>query len=79
MRTTIEMNNRHRAALLKMAGERGEKGFSKLVEEALQEYLENSRRKKSMTNAALSIFGTFSGKGAEKLEKNYRFLRKSWR
>jgi hypothetical protein len=36
MRTTIEMKDEHRAALLEMAAQRGLKGFSVLVEDAVE-------------------------------------------
>ena len=38
MRTTIEMDDKHRAALLELAARRGEKGFSALVGEAIDAY-----------------------------------------
>jgi hypothetical protein len=41
MRTTIELDDVHRAALLRLAAERGEKGFSRLVGEAVEAYLAN--------------------------------------
>jgi len=39
VRTTVEISDAQRAALLKLAAERGEKGFSRLVGEALDRYL----------------------------------------
>jgi hypothetical protein len=40
MRTTIEMKPEHRARILELAEQRGEKGFSTVVAEALELYLE---------------------------------------
>jgi predicted transcriptional regulator len=39
VRTTIELRDELRAKLLEMAGRRGEKGFSHLVEEAVDRYI----------------------------------------
>ena len=39
MRTTIELTNEQRAALLELAGRRGLRGYSSLVQEALALYL----------------------------------------
>ena len=41
MRTTVEISDSHRARLLKLAADRGEKGFSHLVREALDQYLDD--------------------------------------
>jgi hypothetical protein len=41
MRTTIELGDSHRAALLRLAAGRGEKGLSRIVGEALEGCLSN--------------------------------------
>ena len=40
MRTTVEMKPEHRSALLALAARRGEKGFSNLLAEAIDEFLQ---------------------------------------
>jgi hypothetical protein len=42
MRTTIEMKPQHRARVLALAAQRGEKGFSAVAAEALELYLETN-------------------------------------
>ena len=45
MRTTIELDNEHRARLLDLAARRGLKGFSAIVQEALDQYLDRASAK----------------------------------
>jgi predicted transcriptional regulator len=42
MRTTIEFPDEQRAKLLELAAGRGEKEFSRLIQEALSRYLDRS-------------------------------------
>src|ERR1035437_6874271 len=44
VRTTIEMKPEHRARILELAANRGEKGFSTVVADALELYLEAQSR-----------------------------------
>jgi metal-responsive CopG/Arc/MetJ family transcriptional regulator len=39
MRTTIELSDEHRAKLMALAAERGVRGFSELVRDAIEHYL----------------------------------------
>src|SRR5260370_421628 len=40
MRTTVEIADEHRARLVELAARRKEKGFSRIVSEAIEQYLE---------------------------------------
>lgn len=79
MRTTIEMTVEHRARLLALAARRGEKGFSKLVEEALDLYLaavdadDHKRRRAAEARGALTL------KDAATLRETAARLRERWR
>ncbi len=81
MRTTVEITDAQRAKLLQLAASRGQKGFSTLVQEAIDLYLrmqtESSRR--ARVNAALSVLGTLGDKDVRALTEATRALRKSWR
>jgi hypothetical protein len=77
MRTTIDMSDGHRAALLRLAAERGEKGFSRLVGEAIDSYL--AGRGGGDRAGALRLRGVLSAKGAEALHKRVRAIRENWR
>jgi len=81
MRTTVEITDAQRARLLQLAASRGEKGFSGLVQEAIDLYLrtqtESSRR--ARVKAALSVLGTLGDKDVKALTEATRALRRSWR
>jgi len=79
MRTTIELTEEQRAELLRLAAKRGLKGFSHLVQEALDEYLRHESKKLQLIDAALGLKGVFQGKAAEEFEERTQALRGHWR
>jgi predicted transcriptional regulator len=79
MRTTIEIPDEQRAKLLKLAAERGEKGFSRLVQEALERYLDEQEAYEQRVQAALAALGTLSEEEAAELEESVQRLRSTWR
>ena len=79
MRTTIEISDKHRAALLEMAARRGEKGFSSFVGEALEAYLRDQRRAAAARRKALGLRGSLSGREAARLRHHATAVRASWR
>lgn len=79
MRTTIEMKPEHRARILELAASRGEKGFSNVVAEALELYLEAERRRTNAIQSALALKGSMSDtEAADLLAKTHR-IRANWR
>ena len=79
MRTTIEIDDRHRAELLRIASIRGINGFSSIVREALEQYLKDEGQHVRRRQAALSAQGSVSEQEAEELLRSVRHLRESWR
>ena len=79
MRTTVEMKPEHRSALLALAARRGEKGFSAVLAEALEEYLSGERERQRRRKDLLSLAGTLPAKDAERLRRSTKALRESWR
>ncbi|MBI5500615.1 MAG: ribbon-helix-helix protein, CopG family [Deltaproteobacteria bacterium] len=79
MRTTIEMTDEQRAKLLHLAARRGVKGFSAIVQEALDQYLKSTEGKEAEVQAALAVRGSLKGKEAERLAETSRRLREAWR
>lgn len=77
MRTTVEIPNEQRARLLKLAAERGEKGFSRLIQQALDRYLDPDRER--VVGEALAALGTLSERSAAAIEESVRRLRSRWR
>jgi metal-responsive CopG/Arc/MetJ family transcriptional regulator len=79
MRTTIEIPNEQRAKLLKLAAQRGEKGFSRLIQEALERYLDEEEERARRVEAALGSLGTMPEEEAEALRDSVRRVRGRWR
>ena len=75
MRTTIEMKPEHRARTLELAASRGEKGFSNLVAEARELYLEAKRRRTNAIQSALALKGSVSDTEAAELLAKTRRIR----
>lgn len=79
MRTTVEIDDVHRAELLKLAAERGEKGFSRLIQEALDLYMRQHRARREAVTRALALQGSFTDGEADALDASTRQLRGKWR
>jgi metal-responsive CopG/Arc/MetJ family transcriptional regulator len=79
MRTTVEIGEDQRAELLKLAAQRGDKGFSRIVREALDAYLEHHRAKRGLVAQALKLQGSFGDDESDALEESVRQLRRTWR
>ena len=79
MRTTVQIDDVHRAELLKLAAERGEKGFSRLIQEALDLYMRQHRARREAVAKALALQGTFTDDDSFAIEASTRQLRGKWR
>lgn len=79
MRTTVEIRDDQRAKLLELAARRGEKGFSRLVEEALDRYLAAVSGSEERIRRALGAVGSLDEESAQHLEESARSIRATWR
>lgn len=79
MRTTVELSDSVRARLLELAARRSERGFSALVEEAVERYVEDEERRRLRAEHAKRIIGTLPEDEADELEASVRTLRDRWR
>lgn len=79
MRTTIEITEAQRAELLKLGAERGDKGFSGVVRDALELYLKHHRARAAAVRAALAVKGCLDAEEGEALLAETRGLRERWR
>lgn len=79
MRTTVEIRDEQRATLLALAAQRGEKGFSRLIQEAIDLYLDGMREREEAIEAARAVLGTLNDRAAEDLRRSVRTLRERWR
>jgi predicted transcriptional regulator len=79
MRTTIELSDEHRARLLELAARRGQKGFSGLIEEALDQYLLQDAARDQARRLALARRAALQGEAAEDLRRAVAGWREHWR
>jgi hypothetical protein len=79
MRTTIELKPEHRARLLELAARRGEKGFSSVVGEAVEAYLEAGSGHDRLRERALRMRGKLGRDEAERLRRRVAKVREYWR
>jgi len=79
MRTTVEITDEQRSRLLAIAAERGLKGFSGVVREALDEYLAARAAAQNLIEKAQATRGALDEQEAEALTRKCAVLRKSWR
>jgi predicted transcriptional regulator len=79
VRTTIEIPDRLRARLLELAARRGEKGYSRLVEEAIARYLDEWDGHAKAIREARAALGSLSETEADALEVSVKALRERWR
>jgi hypothetical protein len=79
MRTTLEITDVQRARLLEIAAARGEKGFSSVVREAIDRFLEANAHRAEKIEKALALAGTLGKRAADELEKDAEATRRHWR
>jgi predicted transcriptional regulator len=79
MRTTIELSDEHRARLLAIAAARGEKGFSTIIAEAVDHYLDQQDARDSARALARTLRGALPPREAERLRTTTAEWRERWR
>jgi hypothetical protein len=79
MRTTIEITDEQRSKLLALAAAKGMKGFSGLVQKALDEFISKSDLEEKRIEKALSMMGTLDEEEAQVLAEECATIRESWR
>ena len=81
MRTTIELDDEVRLALQREAAERGDRGYSDLINEILKRHLgiENEQERERRIAAALDLEGAWGEQEAEAVRARIRESRARWR
>jgi len=75
----VEMKAEHRSALLALAARRGEKGFSSVLAEAIEEYLDGERLRAQRRKQLLALAGSLSVEEGRRLRRISESLREHWR
>lgn len=79
MRTTIELSDEHRSALHSLAARKGLRGYSKVIQEAIDLYLTEKSKKEDGVGRLLKLKGTWSRKETEKTRKKLEEIRRFWK
>jgi len=79
MRTTIELSNDLISTLRAIAVKKGYRGYSKIIEEALNFYLKENEKKKRGREKVLRMRGSWSLKEADKTKRRLEEVRKNWK
>jgi predicted transcriptional regulator len=79
MRTTIELSDDLIAALHALAVSRGQRGYSKIMEEAVSQYLKKESDRDSTTAALMKMMGSWKPEEASETRKKLEEIRKNWK
>jgi predicted transcriptional regulator len=79
MRTTIDLSDRHRSALHSLAVERGIRGYSRLIQEAIDLYIDKKAKNREGIQHLLKMKGTWSEEEAKELRKRLGEIRRKWK
>ena len=79
MRTTIELSDEHRSSLHALAARRGLRGYSRLIQEAVDLYVQKVAVQENAPAHLLRMRGTWNREEAEKVRKKLREIRKNWK
>jgi len=69
MRTTIELSDDHRSVLHYLSAQRRLRGYSKLIQEAIDFYIKEKLEKGRSTKNLLKMRGNWNKEGARKFKK----------
>jgi predicted transcriptional regulator len=78
MRTTIELSDPVYRRLKASAVDRGLRGFSPIVEEALSEYFQSELQRRQLTNAIAAARGAWDQRDAAAFEREREQAWASW-
>ena len=79
MRTTIELSDDHRGALHSLAAKRGLRGYSKLIEEAIDFYIKEKVKRGDEVKDVLKMKGTWREEEARRVRKRLEEVRQNWK
>jgi hypothetical protein len=78
MRTTVEISDRHRSFLLSLAAQRGLRGYSEIIQEAIDLYLAAQVKETDMKEKVLAMRGSWQKEEAEQTRSSLLELREKW-
>ena len=79
MRTTIEISDKHRSVLLALAAQKGLRGYSSIIKEALDHYIEDQSKTAEKKRKILKMEKTWNAEETEEFRSNLAELRENWK
>jgi hypothetical protein len=78
MRTTVEISDRQRSILLSLAAQRGLRGYSEIVQEALDQYIAGQTNQLEIKEKVLAMQGSWRQEETEETRSRLLGLRERW-
>lgn len=78
MRTTIEISDKHRSILLAFAAQKGLRGYSQIIQEALDHYIEYHIQTNAKKKDVLKMKGCWKNEEAQEIRSRLTELRENW-
>ena len=79
MRTTIDISDKHRSVLLSLAAQKGLRGYSGIIKEALDFYIAHHARASDLKKDVLKMKGSWRAEETKKIRSRLAELRENWK
>lgn len=79
MRTTIEISDRHRGILLSLAAQKGLRGYSGIIQEALDYYIAHQTKVAGAKRDILKMKGSWRAEEEKEIRSKLTELRENWK
>ena len=79
MRTTIEISDKHRSILLSLAAQKGLRGYSPIIQEALDYYFEHQIEATNKKADILKMKGSWKTEDIKETRSKLIELRENWK
>jgi metal-responsive CopG/Arc/MetJ family transcriptional regulator len=79
MRTTIEIPDKIRAELLALAAKRRMRGYSQIIKEAIELYLQEMRRREKNKRQVLKLEGAWADEDADRIAEAVESAWAGWK
>jgi len=78
MRTTIEIPDHYRSTLHSLAVKKGFRGYSRVIQEALDVYIDSLSRKDDLKHEILQIMGSWQEEEVSQTKEKILEMRNNW-
>ena len=79
MRTTIELSDEHRSLLHSLAAQKGLRGYSKVIQEAVDLYISEKTTGRNGMKRLLKMKGTWDKEETKKFRQALKEIRRNWK